>query len=81
MKDNCELNVRPKITVKIKNKSHKEYFYLQAEFSLFNEDGELIGTAFAEANDLKAGGDCKLEAPVFEKITAFDLEDLSVILH
>lgn len=81
MKDNCKSNINSKISVKIKNKSSKEYFYLQAEFSLFDEDGQLIGTAFGEANDLKAGGDCKLEARVFEKVTAFDLEDVSTIIH
>lgn len=51
-----------KITGTLTNNTDKDYDYIQIEYNLYDADGAQIGTAFANTNNLKAGGVWKFEA-------------------
>lgn len=51
-----------KITGTLTNNTDKDYGYIQVEYNLYDADGAQIGTAFANTNNLKAGGVWKFEA-------------------
>ncbi len=51
-----------KITGTLVNNTDDDKSYLQIEYNLYDADGAQIGTAFANINNLKAGGTWKFEA-------------------
>ena len=56
-----------KITGTLVNNTDEDKSYLQIEYNLYDADGAQIGTAFANINNLKAGGTWKFEAMGTEK--------------
>ena len=50
------------ITGILTNNTEKEYHYLQIEYTLYDTDGNQIGTAFANINNLQAGASWKFDA-------------------
>ena len=54
----------------VKNNTDKEYDYLQISFTLYDAQGNVIDTAFANVNNIKPGGTWKFEAMFFEENVA-----------
>lgn len=44
------------------NVSGKDKSYVQISYTLYDKEGNLLGNAYANANDLKAGASWKYEA-------------------
>lgn len=62
----------------IKNNTDKEKSYVQVTFNLFDKDGNQLGTALANINDLKAGGTWKFKAMGMEKdIAKYELSEIT----
>ena len=55
-----------KITGILTNNSDSDKDYIQVEYVLYDADGNQIGTALANTNNLKAGGTWKYEATSFK---------------
>ena len=55
-----------KITGILTNNSNSDKDYIQVEYVLYDADGNQIGTALANTNNLKAGGTWKYEATSFK---------------
>ena len=51
-----------KITGTLTNNTDQKKSYIQVEYTLYDADGNQIGTALANTNNLKAGGTWKFEA-------------------
>ncbi len=49
----------------VKNNTSREMGYVQTTISLYDKDSNLIGTALANVNNLKAGGTWKFKAMAF----------------
>ena len=62
------------------NNTDRDYGYLQVEYILYDADGNQIGSALANVNNLKAGGSWKFEAVTLkspDEIAAFELADVT----
>jgi hypothetical protein len=53
-----------------KNTSSRTLRMVQIQFTLFDKDGNQVGSAFAAAGDLEPGTTWKFSAPVFEATAA-----------
>lgn len=51
----------------IKNNTNKKASYVQVEFNIYDKDGNQIGTALDNVNNLEAGGTWKFKAMALEK--------------
>lgn len=62
----------------IKNNSGSDKGYIQISFTLYDADGNNIGTALANTNNLKDGGTWKFEAIALENdVKSFELDEVS----
>ena len=62
----------------IKNNSGMEKGYIEVTFTLYDADGNNIGTAFTNTNNLKEDGTWKFEAMVFEdNVASFELNEVT----
>ena len=62
----------------VKNNTDKDYSYLQISFTLYDIDGNVVGTAFANVNNIKAGGTWRFEAMFFEDNAAtWELDEIT----
>ena len=62
----------------IKNNSEKKKGYIEVTFTLYDADGNNIGTALANTNNLKDGGTWKFEAIVLEdNVASFELNEIT----
>ena len=62
----------------IKNNSGMEKGYIEVTFTLYDADGNNIGTALANTNNLKDGGTWKFEAIVLEDdVASFELNEIT----
>lgn len=62
----------------VKNNTDKEYDYLQISFTLYDAQGNVIDTAFANINNIKPGGTWKFEAMFFEEnVTSWELDEIT----
>ena len=62
----------------IKNNSGMEKGYIEVTFTLYDADGNNIGTALANTNNLKDGGTWKFEAIVLEdNVASFELNEIT----
>lgn len=62
----------------VKNNTDKDYDYLQISFTLYDEQGNVIDTAFTNANNIKAGGTWKFEAMFFaEDVASWELDEIT----
>lgn len=70
----------PKATGILKNNSGNDVNYLQIEFAVKDKDGNKLGTAIANINNLKAGDTWKFEAMSFstDEGQIIDLDDYEV---
>lgn len=68
----------PKINGSIKNISGKNLSYAQIQFSLYDEDGAQIGSAWTNINNLDADGIWKYEATGFDEgAVSFKMTEIS----
>ena len=62
----------------VKNNTDKEYDYLQISFTLYDAQGNVIDTAFANVNNIKPGGTWKFEAMFFEEdVASWELDEIT----
>ena len=62
----------------VKNNTDKDYSYLQITFTLYDIDGNVVGSAFANVNNIKAGGTWRFEAMFFEDNAAtWELDEIT----
>lgn len=75
-----ESGYTPKATGILKNNSGNDVSYLQIEFAVKDADGNKLGTAIANINNLKAGDTWKFEAMSFstDEGQIIDLDDYEV---
>lgn len=75
-----ESDFMPKATGILKNNSGNDVNYLQIEFAVKDKDGNKLGTAIANINNLKAGDTWKFEAMSFstDEGQIIDLDDYEV---
>ena len=67
----------PKINGSLKNISGKNLSYAQIQFSLYDEDGAQIGSAWTNINNLDADGVWKYEATGFDEgAVSFKMADI-----
>lgn len=67
-----------KIAGTLTNNTDKEIGYLQVSYTLYDADGAQIGSAFANVNNLEAGGVWKFEAVSFESgVADYKLADVT----
>lgn len=67
------------ITGTLTNNTDNEVSYIQVEYNLYDADGAQIGTAFANTNNLKAGGAWKFEAvgTASDEVASYELVDVT----
>lgn len=66
------------ITGVIKNTSGSDKEYIQISFTLYDADGNNIGTAFANTANLKDGGTWKFEAMILEdNFASFEIDEIT----
>ena len=56
----------------------KDYDYLQIEIPCYDSNGNNIGSALANVNNLKEGETWKFEAMIFNKISKYSLQNAEV---
>ena len=70
-----------KITGTFTNLTDKKLSYVQLSYTIFDADGAQIGTAYANTNNLDAGGTWKYEAAYFssdtDEVASYKLSDVS----
>jgi hypothetical protein len=67
-----------KIVGTVKNTSGRQYGYAQIVFSLYDKSGAPVGNAWANVNNLEAGGTWKFEALVVEdRAETFKFSDIT----
>lgn len=67
-----------KIAGTLTNNTDKEIGYLQISYTLYDADGAQVGSAFANVNNLEAGGVWKFEAVSFESgVADYKLADVT----
>ena len=82
-----EFTEKPKLVYKdytnkivgiIKNNSGSDKGYIQISFTLYDADGNNIGSTLANTNNLKNGGTWKFEAIVLEDgVKSFELDEVT----
>lgn len=60
----------------VKNNTTKKYSYVQITFNLYDKDGNKVGTALANENDLGAGETWKFEAIGFDDFATYKLNEI-----
>lgn len=68
------------ITGVLTNNTDRDYSYVQVEYILYDGAGNQIGSAWANINNLKAGGTWKFEAVTLQapdEIAAYELADVT----
>ena len=72
------LNKSNTANITISNNSGSDKGYIQISFTLYDADGNNIGTALANTNNLKDGGTWKFEAIALENdVKSFELDEVS----
>ena len=75
------LGYTAEITGTLKNNSHKNYRYVQIEFSVYNSSGIKLGTAYANATSIGAGESWNFTAMLLDfptsKPTHYKLVDIT----
>ena len=70
-----------KISSILTNNTDSEKSYIQVNYILYDKDGNQIGTALANTNNLKDGGSWKFEASSFgvepNQVDHYELGDVS----
>lgn len=69
-----------KITGTLTNNTDRKKEYIQIEYTLYDADGNQVGTALANTNNLKAGGTWKFEAVgsvAPDKVASWERADVS----
>ena len=69
-----------KITGTLTNNTDQKKSYIQVEYTLYDADGNQVGTALANTNNLKAGGTWKFEATgtvAPDKVSSWERSDVS----
>ena len=62
----------------IKNNTSVDKDYIQVSFTLYDANGNNIGTAWTNTNNLKAGGTWKFEAMISEdEMATFELDEVT----
>lgn len=62
----------------IKNNTDKDKTYVQVTYNLYDKDGNQLGTALANVNNLKAGGTWKFKAMgMADGITKYELAEIT----
>ena len=62
----------------VKNNTDKDYDYLQISFTLYDADGNVVDTAFANVNNIKSGATWKFDAMFFENnVTSWELDEIT----
>ncbi len=61
----------------IKNNTDKDMSYVQVTFNLYDAEGNQIGTALDNINNLKAGGTWKFKAMGIENATSYELAEIT----
>ncbi len=62
----------------VQNNTGKDLEYIQISFTLYDADDNVIGTAFANANNVKDQGTWKFEAMILEEnVVRFELDEIS----
>ncbi|MEG0366320.1 MAG: FxLYD domain-containing protein [Coprobacillus sp.] len=62
----------------IKNNTDEDKSYVQVTFNLFDKEGNQLGTAMTNINDLKAGGTWKFKAMGMKKdIAKYELSEIT----
>ena len=62
----------------VKNNTNKDYDYLQISFTLYDEMGNVVDTAFANINNIKSGGTWRFEAMYFDNtVTSWELDEIT----
>ena len=62
----------------IKNNTSVDKDYIQVSFTLYDANGNNIGTAWTNTNNLKAGGTWKFEAGILEdNVESFELDEVT----
>jgi len=62
------------------NNTDRDYSYLQVEYILYDADGNQVGSALANVNNLKAGGSWKFEASSLkgaDEVAGYELADVT----
>ena len=68
------------LTGTVRNNRATDYAYAQITFNLYDADGNQIGTAMDNINNLKAGGTWKFEAMAFDSpdsIASYELAEIT----
>ena len=62
----------------IKNNTSVDKDYIQVSFTLYDANGNNIGTAWTNTNNLKAGGTWKFEAGILEdNVESFEIDEVT----
>lgn len=62
----------------VQNNTGRDLDYVQISFTLYDVDGNVIGTAFTNANNIKDGGTWKFDALITdENYASFELDEIS----
>lgn len=78
MADHASYDFANYITGIVQNNTDKDYDYLQISFTLYDEQGNVIDTAFTNVNNIKAGGTWKFEAMFFEEnVASWELDEIT----
>ena len=61
----------------VKNNTNKKYSYIQITFALFDKDGNKVGTAMANENNIGAGETWKFKAIALEDFSTYKLDEIT----
>lgn len=61
----------------VQNNTNKDYSYAQIVFNLYDKDGNLVGTALDNINNIKAGGTWKFKALALEEYSTWELDEIT----
>lgn len=61
----------------IKNNTNKNYSYVQVEINLYDADGNLVNSTFANVNNLEANGTWKFEAMATSEFVTYEIKDIT----
>lgn len=62
----------------VKNNTGKDMDYIQISFTLYDANDNVVGTAFANANNIKNGGTWKFDAMITDDgVARFELDEIT----
>ena len=62
----------------VQNNTGKDLDYVQVSFTVYDVDGNVLGSAFANANNVKANGTWKFDALITDdNYASFELDEIS----